>query len=149
MDDNCGFADVISFSASYLGSASSPPDVNNGSCGTNDGVNEVGFGTQSPNAYTCVWGGGGIYANADIELKLATSGYWFRGAVPGGCSGDFSIENTGTHEFGHALGFGDVSNSLQTMYGTAVSCSRAKTTLACGDWYAAAKKYGGFTPSEC
>lgn len=140
MEDNCGFPDVIPRSASYAGSTSVyPPNINSGSCNSNDGRNVVGFGAQSSNALTCVWYSGGTVSNADIELNSSST--WFLGGVPTGCSGKYSVENTATHEFGHVLGFGDVSDSLQTMYGTGILCSRAKTTPACGDYLVARNKY--------
>jgi predicted Zn-dependent protease len=49
------------------------------------------------------------------------------------CRRSYDLQSVATHEFGHALGLGHVSNPSLTMHHFAPYCSTAPRTLGRGD----------------
>ena len=99
-----------------------------GSSLTNNHKNEVFF-RNDPSGYiaeTYWWyDGTGHLVDADIVFHESSRFY----SANLGCNGDgFYIENTGAHEFGHALGLGHSSVELASMWPTSAACETVRET---------------------
>jgi hypothetical protein len=108
---------------------------------------------DSSNAKIKVWwaaidGSGGVLARATVWYNTATkviakaeivfdSGdKWFissKGSCAGIAGSPFDIRNVATHEIGHAIGLGHVSDTKLTMYGSAAQGETLKRSLGIGD----------------
>jgi len=139
--NDCGFADQVSATHSYLGRTSAAPAVRSANgvvtCGNTDGNNVTGFGTLPPGflAVACTWADGNGHA-LEGDVKLNTRYRWFALGVPSGCSHRFGVQAVGAHEFGHVFGLGHVSESTHpnlTMSTAARACSNAPLSLGLGD----------------
>jgi len=136
--NDCGLADTVSATSSYLGTTSFAPSVTKrGRCATKDGRNVVGFGPLPSGilAVTCVRSNssGGmtetdirVNSNLDWALSVSTCDFF-----------EELLEPTMTHEIGHAYGLGHVGEQKHgrlTMSTTSDGpCSNAETTLGRGD----------------
>lgn len=149
VDDACGYPDRVILTATYGGTRSGNPDIlTTGSCGTSDGVSEVGWRDTAALGLTCTFASGGEINFADTSLDSSRS--WYTGATPAGCSGAYSVENVATHEFGHSWGLGDTGSGHPelTMGGNGSNCTKYQTTLGCGDVIGLFRKYSA-TPPSC
>src|SRR5207248_703640 len=80
-------------------------------CVKTDGFNTIGFGALPGKilGITCYWYDG-TGAAIEADMKLDGQRKWFAApAVPGGCSGIYSVRGVATHEFGHVFGLGHVA----------------------------------------
>jgi len=114
---------------------------------TLDHTNNVFFRNDSSSyiAETYWWyDGTGRLVDADIVFH---EGFRFY-TGNAGCNGDgYSIENTGTHEFGHALGLAHSPVSTATMWATSETCATWKETLDPDDISGAQSLYSASTSS--
>lgn len=136
--NDCGLADTVSATSSYLGATGFAPSVTKrGRCAARDGHSVVGFGPLPSGilAVTCVRSNGtgrmteaDIRVNSNIDWALSVSTCSFFEEL---------LEPTMTHEIGHAYGLGHVSESKHgrlTMSTTSDGpCSNAESTLGLGD----------------
>jgi hypothetical protein len=101
----------------------------NGSTVALDYTNNVFFRNDAPGpiAQTYWWAdGSGHLLDADIVFH---ENYAFFTHAVEPCSGGFYVENTITHEFGHALGLYHSPIDTATMYATENACETLKETL--------------------
>jgi len=134
--NDCGMADQVSASQSYLGTTSRRPGINaSGGCTGTDGHNVVGFGRLNGgySGFTCIWWVDNEIVEADIRLDTNTP--WALSL--GSCSGELMMEALVTHEVGHAYGLGHVGEAKhgrQTM-STYIDglCENQESTLGRGD----------------
>lgn len=140
--NNCGIADQITAAAAYAGTTNAALNVGAGGCTqADDQLEVVGFtdlGSNNLLGRTCVRGavhdGYDQITTADIGLDN-TGRSWY---LPGtSCTGDWNVEGVATHEFGHAFGLGDLSESAHgnlTMSGANNgTCQGSEMTLGRGD----------------
>jgi hypothetical protein len=136
--NDCGLADTVSATHSYLGTTSAKPNVTKRArCGPSDGQNVVGFGSL-PNgilAVTCIrYGNNNSITEADVRintmydwvLNVGACRYWQE-----------LLEPTMTHEIGHMFGLahvGEKRHGRLTMSPISDGpCSNAESTLGLGD----------------
>jgi len=127
---------VANISLAYAGTTT-------GSSLTLNGKNEVFFRDDSSGyiAQTYWWyDGTGHLVDADIVYNQSYK--FYAGNV--GCAGDgYYIENTGTHEFGHALGLGHSEIDAATMWPYSVGCEVIRETPDADDIAAIQSLYHG------
>jgi len=129
--NDCGRADKVSATQSYLGTTTRGPN-----CGATDGQNVVGFGRLAAGvlAVTCYWTSNGRIVEAD--MKITTRESWALSLAT--CHGDMPmLEATITHEAGHVFGLGHVG---ETRHGRLTMspfldgpCDNNEATLGLGD----------------
>ena len=94
--------------------------------------NEVFFRNEA-SGYTAAtywwYNGSGTLINADIVFYEGHT--WFTGGI--GCANGYYVENTGAHEFGHALGLGHAASDAATMWSSTYACMTSKQTLETDD----------------
>lgn len=137
-NNDCGLADTVSATSTYLGTTDYKPSVTKrGRCAARDGRNVVGFG-RLPSAIlavTCVrTNGNGRMTETDIRINSDVS--WALSV--GSCSFfEELLEPTMTHEIGHAYGLDHVGESKHgrlTMSTTSDGpCNDEESTLGLGD----------------
>jgi hypothetical protein len=148
--NDCGLPPALGLSESFLGGTGRTAEVTStGGCGQRDGQSTVSFGRLNPGllAVTCVWWyddpAGGRSAEADILID-DTPGLFFL-TTPPGCTGQWDLEGTITHEFGHVFGLGHVSfpeHQDLTMTAGLPDCSTAYRGLGLGDYEMLKAHYG-------
>jgi hypothetical protein len=148
--NDCGLPQNLGLAESFLGGTGRTAEVTStGGCGQRDGSSTVSFGhlNQGLLAVTCVWWfddpRGGRSTEADILID-DTPGLFFL-STPPGCSGQWDLEGTVTHEFGHAFGLGHVSfpdHADLTMTDGLPDCSTAYRGLGLGDYAMLKAHYG-------
>jgi hypothetical protein len=118
------------------------------SCGTNDGVNLVCFGsmgltgTLAQNSFWYYTVSGQII---DSDIKYNTDYVW----STDGSAGAYDVQNVGTHEFGHSLSLADLysaPDSEKTMYGYAGTGETKKRSLDQDDINGISYLYPDTTP---
>jgi hypothetical protein len=144
-NNNCGRADSIGATSSYLGTTSASAGVNVDSCAGSDGKSVVGFGgyggDDPPLAAACTYAylTSGTYANAvESDIKFDKDHFnWFTGSVPSGCDNRHSVEAVATHERGHSFGLDHVSETghgkLTMSTNENGDCQKSEATLGLGD----------------
>jgi hypothetical protein len=108
--NDCGMADQVGATQTYLGTTSRKPGVSaDGACTGQDGHNVVGFGRLNGgfSGYTCIWWVGDEIVEADIRLDKLTP--W--ALTEKSCNGELMLEGLMTHEVGHAYGLGHVGEA--------------------------------------
>ena len=135
--NDCGLADQVSATESYLGTTTSGVNITRtASCGTADGKSVVGFGTLPTGilAFTCWWtDGSGTALQADIRLNKAHY-KWTTSTTR--CTSSFLVAAAATHEFGHVFGLAHVDQAAHpklTMHPVIASCQSSESTLGLGD----------------
>ncbi|MEO6350916.1 MAG: matrixin family metalloprotease [Candidatus Limnocylindrales bacterium] len=134
--NDCGIADTVSATSSYLGSTTRKPGVSSsGSCLGQDGYNVVGFGSLGGyySGYTCIyWEGDEI---VEMDMRLDTGTHWALSLS--GCRDELVMEALVTHEAGHAFGLGHVSETKHGRQTMSVYidglCENQEATLGRGD----------------
>jgi len=135
--NRCGLTSDLSAHQRYAGRTKAKPNIRrNGSCGTPDGHNEVGFGTlpSAEMGLTCYWSQGDATIEADILFNRAD--YRWITKVASGCVVAWDIQAVATHEFGHAFGLGHVGEGLHanlTMAPYILPCQNSESRLGLGD----------------
>jgi hypothetical protein len=124
------------FSFYYMGQTS-------GSTVARNGKNEVFFRNTNPGltgeAYRYYDSGGKI---VEFDIVLYDGGNeWFTGSS--GCVSGYYVEDTATHEFGHALGLRHSNVETATMWSSVSRCGTWKRSLAPDDIAGAEAMYPG------
>jgi hypothetical protein len=134
--NDCGRADNVSATSSYLGTTSRKPNVtSSGGCGTPDGHNVVGFAPLDGfySGYTCIWWIGDEILEADMRLDTDTA--W--ALTASSCANELMMEALVTHEAGHAFGLAHVgeNNHGRLTMSTYIDglCENQESTLGLGD----------------
>lgn len=138
--NNCGWSEQ-GFNAfgAYQGTTSRYANIDtSGHCTNNfpDGQNTVSWGPFYGNntlAHTCVWLGGGVITEADIYIG---SNVGMVDDVGSPCNGGIDLQSDVTHEWGHAYGLNDLTNSAysaEVMFGTKYQC-QLRRHLGEGDY---------------
>lgn len=147
--NDCGLADQVSATHTYLGRTSAAPNIRSDdgvvTCGNTDGNNVSGFGTlpQGFLAVACTWADGNGHA-LEGDVKFNTRYRWYALGVPNGCEDRYGVQAVGAHELGHVFGLGHVSESTHpnlTMSTAARACSNAPLSLGLGDVRALRRLY--------
>jgi hypothetical protein len=87
-------------------------------------------------ARTTVWYNTATKVISKAEVVFDTGDKWFissRWSCAGIAGSPFDIQNVATHEIGHAVGLGHVSDTKLTMYGSAAQGETLKRSLGIGD----------------
>jgi hypothetical protein len=134
--NDCGRADTVSATSSYLGTTSHAIGVTKaGACGSSDGANTIGFGAL-PSGYlalTCVRSIGTSIVETDI--RFSTSLHWSLSLAS--CVNSFMLEAVATHEVGHAYGLDHVSETYHGRLTMSTyidgQCENQESTLGLGD----------------
>jgi hypothetical protein len=134
--NDCGRADRVSATSTYLGTTSRNIGVTKaGACGTADGHNTIGFGALPAGylALTCVRSLGSSITETDIRFSNGST--WALALA--GCFNDFMLEAVATHELGHAYGLAHVgeNNHGRLTMSTFIdgTCENRESTLGLGD----------------
>jgi hypothetical protein len=135
----CGLADQVDLPNNYQGSTTQASDVTSqpACVGNPQPINVTEFGPMGGGgilAATCTYSSGGTITNADV--KLNTNFEWWEGT--GGCTGQvFGLQGVQTHEYGHAVGVGHVSEAdhgnLTMSTNINGTCSNFEASLGQGD----------------
>ncbi len=132
----CGSTVTNSLRQVYAGTTQIEPGVlANGSCGSHDGVNTIGWGpiraaSGGVLAATCTWRVGAVPFSSD--QKYNTLYAWSASTT---CAvGRYDIQGVAAHEFGHTFGLGHVAvGTEQTMKPSARTCDVQMRSLGRGD----------------
>jgi hypothetical protein len=148
--NDCGIAQGLGTSIVSKGTTTRRATfTSTGGCGTKDSYDVIDFGYMPTGilARTCQWWipmiGDDIIINSDIRFANRTNAFF--GGMPSPCSNRYSLEGVATHEFGHAMGLGHVSESdypTMTMSTNATPCSYADRSLGRGDFNGLYSHYG-------
>ncbi len=139
--NDCGFADQVSATHTYLGRTTAAPNIRGTTtavtCGGADGTNSIGFGALPTGflAVACSWTDGAGHA-VEGDIKYNTRHSWYALDVPAGCNNRFGVQAVGAHELGHVFGLAHVSETSHpnlTMSTAARACSNAPLSLGLGD----------------
>lgn len=109
--NDCGMADNVSATHSYLGSTSKKPGVNSaGTCTETDGHSVIGFAALDGfyAGYTCIWWDGSARI-IEMDMRLDPDQPWALSLAE--CSNELMMEALLTHELGHAYGLGHVGEN--------------------------------------
>lgn len=145
-DNDCGLADNVSATGTYLGNTSLMANVFVSStgtlaCGPRDGSGVVSFGSirngtlAAQCSYTSGTAPDGRPATVESDIEINSGSYsWTTNPDASGCSNKFDVQDTVTHEFGHGYGLDHVTDSKLTMSGDAgIPCNKRARTLGLGD----------------
>lgn len=145
-DNNCGLADLVSATHTYLGRTTRAAGVGaNGACLESDGHNVVSFGDlpEGTLGVTCTWyllTGEAI--ESDVVLNSGEHAWTLE--LGSSCRDRFHVEAIMTHELGHVFGLGHVAEAEHgrlTMSTRASPCQASETTLGRGDLIGLRRKY--------
>ena len=134
--NDCGRADRVGATTSYLGTTRAAVSINKyGRCTRADGRNVVAFGSLPSGVLgvACIRSSGGRIVEADIRLTnrvrwaMSTSNCWNR----------YLLEAVMTHEAGHAFGLAHVSERYHARLTMSSRingpCQNGESTLGLGD----------------
>jgi hypothetical protein len=148
--NDCGLSENLRMRQRFDGATGRVAGITeDGRCSTRDGHSVVSFGRLRPGtlAVTCVWwypgNDGGRSVEADILVDGAGGAFFLD--TPPGCIGQWDLESTLTHEFGHVFGLGHVSYAEHgelTMSDGLPDCSTGYRGLGLGDYLALRARYG-------
>jgi hypothetical protein len=94
-------------------------------------------------ALTCLWWSRGRTVESDVRISDAQGMFTLDPAA--GCSGNWDLQGTLTHEFGHVFGLGHVSYAEHgelTMSDGLPACSAGFRALGLGDYQTLRNQYG-------
>jgi hypothetical protein len=140
-DNSCSRADRVSASFEYLGRTSRLPSArSNATCAGGDGRSVVGWGRLPRGilAYMCVHS---MTSRRSRESDIKLNSNQPFDTKRSRCAGEFLIEATATHEFGHVYGLAHVRPLSLTMAPHVAWCSNAQGTLGVGDLIGLERKY--------
>jgi len=135
--NDCGMADNVSATHSYLGTTSRKPGVSAaGTCTGTDGQNVIGFAPLDGYyaGYTCIWWDASAHI-IEMDMRLDPAQPWVLSLAE--CSGELMMEALLTHEIGHAYGLGHVGENrhgrlTMSLYIDGL-CENQEATLGKGD----------------
>jgi hypothetical protein len=134
--NDCGMADRVSATQSYLGTTGLRPGISrSGNCTGTDGHNVVGFAPLDGgySGYTCIWWIGDEIVETDMRLDTNTA--W--AMTVNSCSAELMLEALVTHEVGHAYGLDHVGENNHGRLTMSVFidalCGNQEATLGRGD----------------
>jgi hypothetical protein len=135
--NDCGRADNVSATQSYLGSTTRNPNVTRaGGCGSADGTNVVAFAPLDGAyaGFTCIWWDTHHHI-VEADMRLDPDQPWVTSLAA--CSGGLMLEALVTHEAGHAFGLAHVGESQHGRLTMSVYldgyCENQEATLGWGD----------------
>lgn len=135
--NDCGRADNVSATHSYLGTTSRKPAINPaGSCNSPDGFSVIGFGPLDDYfaGFTCIWWNGSNRIT-EMDMKLDPNQAWALSLAD--CHNELMMESLVTHEVGHAYGLGHVGEARHGRLTMSVYidglCENQEATLGLGD----------------
>jgi len=141
--NGCGLADRVGLTNNYQGSTTQASDVNSvpacASAAGNQNVTEFGpinGGGGNILAATCTYSTGSNGTIVAADVRINTNFEWWEGT--GSCSGStFGLQGVQTHEYGHAVGMGHVSEAtsgnLTMSTNINGTCSNFEASLGKGD----------------
>lgn len=117
----------------------------------NDGRNTVFMRDDSGQGYVAItyfwWTGTSITGMFMTDFDIVLNARYVWGVHPDECVG-FFVENTLTHEFGHALGLDHSTDPDATMWPYTTSCETTRETLAQDDLDGLFSLYGANWPPQ-
>lgn len=135
--NDCGRADNVSATHSYLGTTSRKPAISAaGSCMSPDGHNVIGFGSLDGSyaGFTCIWWNGNNQI-VEMDMKLDPQQPWAMSLAE--CNNELMMESLVTHEVGHGYGLGHVGEARHGRLTMSVYidglCENQEATLGLGD----------------
>ena len=135
--NDCGLADNVSATQSYLGTTSRKPAITPaGACNSPDGVSVIGFAPLDGYfaGYTCIWWNGSNQI-IEMDMKLDPEQPWALSLAS--CQNELMMESLVTHEVGHAYGLGHVGENKHGRLTMSVymdgNCQNQEATLGRGD----------------
>jgi hypothetical protein len=148
---NCaGIPDKVDFTATFMGFTTVESDFvivgGDSKCDSRDGVSTLDAANldgngNPPLAAECDWHSTRAERDDIIEsdVRFNIANYDFTTTPASGCSGKYDVEGVLTHEFGHTVGLGHVSEASypwMTMSTTEGFCDSSQRTLGKGDIHA-------------
>jgi hypothetical protein len=144
--NDCGLDGGLGLKQRYVGESDRDANIRpNGACGQRDQRNIVAFGQLDGGllALTCLWWSRGRTMEADVRVSDAPG--MFTVDPDAGCTNQWDLQGTVTHEFGHVFGLGHVSYSAHgdlTMSDGLPACSSRFRALGLGDFETLRAQYG-------
>jgi hypothetical protein len=144
--NSCGLTGDLALSQRYTGETTRDAGINaDGTCGDRDERNVVAFGRLDGGllALTCLWWSRSRTVEADVRISDAPGMFTLN--PDAGCTGNWDLQGTLTHEFGHVFGLGHVSYAEHgelTMSDGLPACSSSFRALGLGDYETLRNQYG-------
>jgi hypothetical protein len=139
----CSMADEVDATSNFLGDTNLRANMENGTgaCLDQDSDNVADFGDLPAPLYgKACWESFPLpFADDDLtngDIWLDKTGSHWTVTPASGCSGDYDIEGSATHEWGHIFGLAHVSESTHgnlTMSTTESTCDNSQRSLGKGD----------------
>jgi len=135
--NDCGMADNVSATHSYLGTTPRKPAISAaGSCTGTDGHSVIGFAALDGYyaGYTCIWWDASARI-VEMDMRLDPAQPWALSLAE--CSNELMMEALLTHELGHGYGLGHVGENRHGRLTMSVYidglCENQEASLGRGD----------------
>lgn len=135
--NDCGRADNVGATHSYLGTTSRKPGISSaGACIASDGFSVIGFAPLDDYyaGFTCIWWNGNNRIT-EMDMRLDPNQAWALSLAD--CHNELMMEALVTHEVGHAYGLGHVGEARHGRLTMSVYidglCQNQEATLGLGD----------------